>query len=731
MKVAIRTDASINIGSGHLMRCLTLADALIGQGAQVYFLCRDLPGFNSELITTHGHVLHLMPRPKPEESEEQSQDLLPHANWLPCSQHQDALDCEKILQEIGQVDWLVVDHYALDYRFEQKLRPFAKQIFVIDDLADRQHECDLLLDQNYIQDLQQRYVGLVPSKCRLLLGPRYALLRPEFLVESQKLRERDGHIRRIFIFFGGSDPDNMTGKALEAIKKLDRPDIEVDVVIGSSQPYKEDIKERASQLPQMNCYDYVQNMAKLMAMADLAIGAGGTTTWERCCLGLPTLIVTLADNQIPIARGVDSIQAGRYLGTTQEVSVKLLVQELRHLLTNSCKLLDLSQKGLQLVDGYGTFRVTKILQIGQIQLREAVDTDCELLWSWANDAKVRDSAYNSDYISWEEHIKWFKGKLSSADSLIFIAEDQNGLALGQIRFDFDGIVANIDYSLQHDYRGLGLGKIVLRKGIEEVLQRIAKPITFQGKVKTENLASKRSFEQASFSQIAEENKDTGDKSHTNFSIALVSDKGSWINSYLSSLVADLIILGHKVCWVHKIDELLDEDIVFYLSCGQLTPKAVLDRHKHNLVVHESDLPKGRGCSPLTWQILEGKNEIPITLFEAKEEVDSGPIYLQSIMRFRGHELVDELREKQAIHTVQLCLEFIRRYPEVTQQARHQQGKPTFYPKRGPKDSWINPDKTIREQFDLLRVVDNERYPAWFEVGGQRYLLKIEKMYKQP
>jgi methionyl-tRNA formyltransferase len=138
------------------------------------------------------------------------------------------------------------------------------------------------------------------------------------------------------------------------------------------------------------------------------------------------------------------------------------------------------------------------------------------------------------------------------------------------------------------------------------------------------------------------------------------------------------------------------------------------------------LPKGRGWSPLTWQILEGKNEIPVTLFEAKEEVDSGPIYLQSIMRFRGHELVDELREKQAIHTVQLCLEFIRRYPKVTQQARQQQGEPRFYPKRGPKDSWIDPDKTIREQFNLLRVVDNDSYPAWFEMGGQRYELKIEK-----
>ena len=188
----------------------------------------------------------------------------------------------------------------------------------------------------------------------------------------------------------------------------------------------------------------------------------------------------------------------------------------------------------------------------------------------------------------------------------------------------------------------------------------------------------------------------------------------------------MVFWGYRVNWVHNINELLDEDIVFYLSCGQLTPKEVLNRHKHNLVVHESGLPKGRGWSPLTWQILEGENEIPLTLFEAQVDVDSGPIYLQSKMHFQGNELVQELREKQAMNTVHLCLEFIRRYPEVTQQARQQQGEPTFYPKRGPKDSWIDPDKTIREQFNLLRVVDNDRYPAWFEMGGQKYVLKIEK-----
>ncbi len=148
--------------------------------------------------------------------------------------------------------------------------------------------------------------------------------------------------------------------------------------------------------------------------------------------------------------------------------------------------------------------------------------------------------------------------------------------------------------------------------------------------------------------------------------------------------------------------------------------------RHNLVVHESDLPQGKGWSPLTWQILEGKNQIPVTMIEAEEKVDSGVIYAQEWIEFQGHELVEELRAAQAKTTIRLCEKFVREYPEIIDTAKEQAGEESFYPRRKPEDSRLDPGKSIKENFNLLRVVDNEKYPAWFELDGWKYLLKIEK-----
>ncbi|MBW1855471.1 MAG: methionyl-tRNA formyltransferase [Deltaproteobacteria bacterium] len=210
------------------------------------------------------------------------------------------------------------------------------------------------------------------------------------------------------------------------------------------------------------------------------------------------------------------------------------------------------------------------------------------------------------------------------------------------------------------------------------------------------------------------------------SITIISDKESWINKYIPELASKFTLSGHKVAWKHNISKIVEGDIVFYLGCGQIVPANILLRNKHNLVVHESALPQGKGWSPLTWQILEGKNEIQITLFEAKEFVDSGKIYIQDTMHFNGTELVEELRQKQAEYTVKLCVSFIKEYPRISLRGINQSGRSPYYKKRGPNDSKLDPDKTIREQFDLLRVVDNERYPAYFKLNGVRYILKIEK-----
>jgi methionyl-tRNA formyltransferase len=205
---------------------------------------------------------------------------------------------------------------------------------------------------------------------------------------------------------------------------------------------------------------------------------------------------------------------------------------------------------------------------------------------------------------------------------------------------------------------------------------------------------------------------------------LVDNPKSWIVPYAMELKRTLERMGNKVNYYNDAKEIKQGELSFFLSCEKMVPEEILAKSKHNLVVHESALPKGKGMSPLTWQILEGKNDIPITLFEAAEKVDSGSIYLQKVMPFHGHELINELREVQGNTTMDLIVEFVKKYPNVTQV--EQKGDETFYPRRWPQDSELDVNKSIREQFNLLRVVDNERYPGFFNYLGYKYIIKIEK-----
>ena len=212
-----------------------------------------------------------------------------------------------------------------------------------------------------------------------------------------------------------------------------------------------------------------------------------------------------------------------------------------------------------------------------------------------------------------------------------------------------------------------------------------------------------------------------------YPIAIVSDEGSWFEPFADRLRRELVSQRHEVTVLPHFDCAHSYELVFLLSCSELIPEAELKRNQHNLVVHASRLPQGRGWSPMTWQILEGASHFPVTLFEAVAAVDAGPVYLQREMYFDGTELVDDLRRVQGEATVALCLDFVKGYPRILAQAREQTGAESFYPRRRPADSRLDLDKTLREQINLLRVVDNERYPAFFEWKGQRYRLAVTRM----
>jgi len=205
---------------------------------------------------------------------------------------------------------------------------------------------------------------------------------------------------------------------------------------------------------------------------------------------------------------------------------------------------------------------------------------------------------------------------------------------------------------------------------------------------------------------------------------LTDNLNSWIIPYAKRLHEELKALGHKSKLIQFYNEVTRGDILVLLSCEKIVSKNILQKNKHNLVIHESALPKGKGWSPLTWQILEGKNKIPITLFEATENIDSGLIYAQKIMKFEGYELIDELRSIQGQYSIDLILDFINNYPNIIE--KKQTGEESFYPRRTQRDSKLDITKTISEQFNLLRIVDNERYPAYFEYLGKKYILQIER-----
>jgi UDP-2,4-diacetamido-2,4,6-trideoxy-beta-L-altropyranose hydrolase len=364
VKVVFRVDAAIHIGIGHVMRCLTLANALQDRGIERQFICRELQGHMGEKISAEGHNLDLLAPPT--QPIVQQSDLVqtpPHAAWLGENWE---IDLEQTRAVLGadQFDWLVVDHYALDARWERGMRDLARQIMVIDDLADRPHDCDVVLDQTFGRR-SEAYGMLVPANCECLTGAQYALLRPEFArLRPYSLKRRENaKLEHVFISLGGGDQHNVTGKVLEALKGCPLSKIcRVTVVMGTEAPWLEVVQKQALEMPwptevKVNVLD----MAQLMADSDLAIGAAGSTSWERCCLGLPTLMVAVAANQQHIAEVLAAEKAVLFLGEISRLasSLRAAFEEFNLSLV---RLSALSQRARDIADGQGVETVMRYLE---------------------------------------------------------------------------------------------------------------------------------------------------------------------------------------------------------------------------------------------------------------------------------------------------------------------------------------------------------------------------------
>ncbi len=354
MKVAFRTDASNWIGSGHIMRCATLANFLKKNNVEIHFICRKMPGDYSGWLSRQGFDVHIL-----SESNspcEVSGSALVHASWLGVSIAEEQTDVLSLISDLGNFDWLIVDHYGLDADWETVLRPHCKKIMVIDDLADRKHDCDLLLDQNLFTNAKERYQGKVSDICKMLLGPKYALLQNEYAELHEKILLREGEIKRILVFFGGADEANNTEMTIEAFKNLAREDIVLDVVIGKNHERFKPINDIGKQVKNINIHTNLPTLALLMAKADFAIGASGATSWERCCMGLPSIVIALAENQKPIASELESGGFIHYLGDVSNVNKDGIYHALKNLIDSGISR-DWSKRCWNLVDGDGVKRV--------------------------------------------------------------------------------------------------------------------------------------------------------------------------------------------------------------------------------------------------------------------------------------------------------------------------------------------------------------------------------------
>lgn len=278
------------------MRCLTLAKQLKRFGANVVFVCRDLKGNSIKYLQSEGFEVFTTSSIN---FNDASLDLIKD-NW-----RKDVEETIMLTKNI-EIDCVVVDHYSLDRRWEEKMRNAANKILVIDDLANREHDCDYLLDQNYYPNMSSRYIDLVPEDCVLMLGPDYVLLRDEFIEAAKISRERTGEVENLLIFFGGTDPTGETLKTLKSIRRMDSLFKNIDVVVGNTNPDKYEIEMLCNVVNNTYFHCQINNMAELMMKADLSIGAGGSTTWERCLLGLPSIVIITAENQRELTDALNS-----------------------------------------------------------------------------------------------------------------------------------------------------------------------------------------------------------------------------------------------------------------------------------------------------------------------------------------------------------------------------------------------------------------------------------------
>jgi UDP-2,4-diacetamido-2,4,6-trideoxy-beta-L-altropyranose hydrolase len=480
----IRADASIATGSGHAMRCLALAQAWQDAGGiAMAVMAESTPAIEERLRREAIEVTRLAAVPGSED---------------------DAVRTARLAQD-RRTAWVVIDGYRFDSTYQAAIKSSGLRILLIDDDGQADdYSADLVLNQN--AHASENLYGRRASYTQLLLGPRYAMLRREFDSWRNWRREIPAAGHRILITMGGSDPDNFTLRTLEALLLVEQESLEVVVVIGGSNPHEVALERAAAGLNTRYAIRLVKNamnMPELMAWADVAVSGAGTTCWEMCLVGLPALVVDLANNQFPVAQRLDELGVACHIGSSHDCSAAKIASKLSELLASRETRSRMCSRGRELVDGRGASRVCAAMLNSGVRVRRARESDSRLLWEWANEPGVRASAFSQQAIGWEEHSTWFQAKLADKDCMILIGEVSDAQPIGQVRINQKpNREAEIDLSVARDFRGAGYGSLLLETALQEVFDscRITKVHAF---IRPENLASARAFEKAGFLRLGE------------------------------------------------------------------------------------------------------------------------------------------------------------------------------------------------------------------------------------
>jgi len=484
MRVVFRVDASAEVGFGHLSRCINLAEVLRSRGNEVSFVCRDEQAKSFRALEDRLFATVLLP-------------ML--AVGEPVNQKVDAQQTIQALQG-KRPEWLIVDNYLLSKDWEQLLRPHVAKIAVIEDLSGRGHDCDLLLDQNYSERSAASFEKFIPNTCELLLGPRFALIGEQFR-RLRELKSRPAsELKRIVVFCGGSDPQNLTQQVIDEISCSELGNVAVDVVVGAQN--KTFDREAALKVnANIKIHDAGGEFAQTMSLADLAIGAGGTTLWERMCLGVPSIVVSVAENQIFACEKLGRDGLVNYLGAQSSLKPGAIRNAAIDAKTKFVSLFDQIERGQILVDGRGCERVAEVMcpsDESKLAVRLAKLDDCVEFFNWVNDPAVREQSLSTTTIQWLDHKIWFSEKVSSSATEMYVME-ASGLPVGQVRFEKSATVAEINYSLDRIARNRRWASAMLEMAMKMFSQKCSS--TLRARVKNSNAKSSAVFKQLGFSEV--------------------------------------------------------------------------------------------------------------------------------------------------------------------------------------------------------------------------------------